>query len=201
MPTQQDSKPQPEGGFDTYHHHQHHHLPKAPAPNFDTLVPDSGGLHGFSMPSPISPNTSTPSSSRSSFSAGRYRINKGYPPSLPFPHPHHHHHHHHEQTPSSSLSKHEKRRRNHLNSEKKRRENIKSGMDALFTLVPACRDQAESKANILKKTKEYILELQKALYVGEAECRRLGEENRELKRRAASCVQTTAQAGKSRSRL
>ncbi|KAF8242229.1 hypothetical protein K440DRAFT_524949, partial [Wilcoxina mikolae CBS 423.85] len=57
------------------------------------------------------------------------------------------------------LSKHEKRRRNHLNSEKKRRENIKGGMDALFQLVPACRDQQESKANILKKTKEYILEL------------------------------------------
>lgn len=111
--------------------------------------------------------------------------------------PHHHHHqqqpHHHEE----KISKHEKRRRNHLNSEKKRRENIKSGMDALFELVPACRDQQESKANILKKTKDFILELQSAVYG-------LAEENKELKRRGGVSGQLIVPPGSgkpSRSRL
>ncbi|RPA73550.1 hypothetical protein BJ508DRAFT_186175, partial [Ascobolus immersus RN42] len=57
------------------------------------------------------------------------------------------------------LSKHEKRRRNHLNSEKRRRENIKGGMDSLVDLVPSCRNIQESKANILRKTKDYIMQL------------------------------------------
>lgn len=90
---------------------------------------------------------------------------------------HGHHHHHHHGHHDEKISKHEKRRRNHLNSEKKRRENIKSGMDALFELVPACKDQQESKANILKKTKEFILDLQSMLYS-------VTEDNKELRRRA-----------------
>ncbi|KAI5857203.1 hypothetical protein BZA05DRAFT_433819 [Tricharina praecox] len=121
-------------------------------------------------------------------------------PHHPFP-PHHAHHHHEEK-----LSKHEKRRRNHLNSEKKRRENIKSGMDALFQLVPACRDQQESKANILRKTRDYILELQGAVGAVEAECRRLAavgvqEEGWGEGRRRTVAGQTGQGQGKSRSRL
>jgi len=80
------------------------------------------------------------------------------------------------------LSKHEKRRRNHLNSEKKRRENIKSGMDALFQLVPACRDQQESKANILKKAKDYILAMQTHMSELESDCRRVTDENKRMKK-------------------
>jgi hypothetical protein len=80
------------------------------------------------------------------------------------------------------LSKNEKRRRNHLNSEKKRRENIKSGMDALFQLVPACRDQQESKANVLKKAKDYILTMQTHMSELENDCRRMADENRRMKK-------------------
>jgi hypothetical protein len=115
------------------------------------------------------------------------------------------HHYGQQQHSEEKLSKHEKRRRNHLNSEKKRRENIKGGMDALFQLVPACRDQQESKANILKKTKEYILELQSTIFSIENECRRLAEENRELMQRAAAAAGeatlTTATSSSARLRL
>jgi hypothetical protein len=78
-------------------------------------------------------------------------------------------------------------------------------MDALFQLVPACRDQQESKANILKKTKEYILELQSTIFSIENECRRLAEENRELMQRAAAAAGeatlTTATSSSARLRL
>lgn len=79
------------------------------------------------------------------------------------------HHHHHladgyerqrnGEEDEKTLTKHEKRRRNHLNSEKRRRENIKGGMDALVDLVPTCRNIQESKANILRKTRDYINQL------------------------------------------
>lgn len=61
--------------------------------------------------------------------------------------------------PTAFTEKQEKRRRNHLTSEKKRRENIKLGMSALFDLVPTCVDKSESKAQVLRKTTAYILEL------------------------------------------
>ncbi|KAL7271573.1 hypothetical protein RUND412_005655 [Rhizina undulata] len=80
------------------------------------------------------------------------------------------------------ISKTERRRRNHLNSEKKRREGIKSGMKALFDLVPTCKDAQESKANILKKAKYYILELHDSLGVYQMEIKRLQQENEELRR-------------------
>ncbi|KAF8545115.1 hypothetical protein BDD12DRAFT_813055 [Trichophaea hybrida] len=77
-------------------------------------------------------------------------------------------------------------------------------MDALFQLVPACRDQQESKANILKKTKEYILELQNTIFGIENERRRLAEENRELMQRpgaAAGGATSTTASSSARSRL
>lgn len=80
------------------------------------------------------------------------------------------------------MTKHEKRRINHLNSEKKRRENIKDGMDALLELVPQCTDPQMSKANILKRTKEFILELHEANKNLQMELKRAHQENDELRR-------------------
>lgn len=80
------------------------------------------------------------------------------------------------------LSKHEKRRRNHLNSEKKRRESIKGGMDALFEIVPDCRDIHMSKASILKKTKKHILDMHIALQEAQAELKRASHELEDLRR-------------------
>ncbi|KAF8475003.1 hypothetical protein BDZ91DRAFT_288448 [Kalaharituber pfeilii] len=80
------------------------------------------------------------------------------------------------------ITKQEKRRRNHLESEKRRRNHIKSGMDALVDLVPSCRNIQESKANILKNTKEYIFQLLNALKKAQSEAERLGQENRELRK-------------------
>lgn len=80
------------------------------------------------------------------------------------------------------MTKHEKRRINHLNSEKKRRENIKDGMDALLKLVPQCTDPQMSKANILKKTREFILELHDGNRNLQMEIKRAHQENDELRR-------------------
>lgn len=80
------------------------------------------------------------------------------------------------------MTKHEKRRINHLNSEKKRRENIKDGMDALLKLVPQCTDPQMSKANILKKTKEFIMELHEVNKNLQIELKRARQENDELRR-------------------
>ncbi|KAI5809542.1 hypothetical protein DFH27DRAFT_150818 [Peziza echinospora] len=85
---------------------------------------------------------------------------------------------HHEE----KITKQEKRRRNHLNSEKRRRENIKGGMDALVDLVPSCRNIQESKANILKKTRDYVNQLLHGYKESQTECKRLKTENSELRR-------------------
>ena len=122
----------------------------------------------MSFPSPISPRGSLNEdlhgrhgslSSSSSTSSGCGRIEK------PYAHPAHHHgnHHPHQHVQISRLDKHEKRRRNHLESEKRRRENIKSGMDGLLALVPKCQDKGLSKAVILNETRDYVMELQNAL--------------------------------------
>lgn len=73
------------------------------------------------------------------------------------------------------ISKQEKRRRNHLRSEKRRRENIKDGMDALLRILPQCNGQ-ESKATILRRAEKYILRLK---YI-EAEVIKLREVNEKL---------------------
>lgn len=73
------------------------------------------------------------------------------------------HHHHHQQLGRVGIDKHEKRRRNHLESEKRRRENIKSGMDGLLALVPKCQDKGLSKAVILNETRDYLVGLQNAV--------------------------------------
>ncbi|KAF8418560.1 hypothetical protein EV426DRAFT_315786 [Tirmania nivea] len=85
---------------------------------------------------------------------------------------------HHEE----KITKQEKRRRAHLNSEKRRRENIKGGLDALVELVPYCKNIQESKANILKKTREYIFHLMHLYDKSQMEVKRLSQENKELRR-------------------
>ncbi|KAF8458834.1 hypothetical protein BGX38DRAFT_289928 [Terfezia claveryi] len=85
---------------------------------------------------------------------------------------------HHEE----KITKQEKRRRAHLNSEKRRRENIKGGLDALVELVPYCKNIQESKANILKKTREYIFHLMHLYDNSQMEVKRLNQDNKELRR-------------------
>lgn len=97
---------------------------------------------------------------------------------------HHYHHHHHH--PKDRLEKHEKRRISHLNSEKKRRESIKGGMDALLELVPGCRDVRLSKANVLREAREYILELRGGFREMEEEIERQRRENEDLRRAIGS---------------
>lgn len=84
--------------------------------------------------------------------------------------------------PEEKITKQEKRRRNHLNSEKRRRENIKGGMDSLVDLVPTCRNIQESKANILKKTRDYMLTILQGYNNGQREIVKLKQENQELRR-------------------
>ena len=69
-----------------------------------------------------------------------------------------------------------------MNSEKKRRESIKGGMDALLELVPGCRDVRLSKANVLKEAREYILELRGGWRELQVEIERQRRENEELRR-------------------
>ncbi|PWW78897.1 hypothetical protein C7212DRAFT_341514 [Tuber magnatum] len=139
---------------------------------------------------PIRPSLSSSTSTSTSTSTS----------SAPHPHHHHHHHHHHGhlhlrgrspslRTLSSShdhskdkLAKHEKRRISHLNSEKKRRESIKGGMDALLELVPGCRDVRLSKANVLKEARDYIMELRGGWRELQIEIERQRRDNEELRR-------------------
>ncbi|KAK6347699.1 hypothetical protein TWF718_005536 [Orbilia javanica] len=61
---------------------------------------------------------------------------------------------------SAELAKAARRRKAHLQSEQRRREHIKDGMDRLVQVVPACRESRDtkgiSKAAILKHAYEYI---------------------------------------------
>ncbi|KAI5813440.1 Myc-type, basic helix-loop-helix domain-containing protein [Pyronema omphalodes] len=183
--------------FDSYQHSQHLSIPKSYDASGD---PNGDGGGQYTIPSPISPRTNrcpslsnsiyTTSASSSPDYAKRGFVAPTVPGVLRYTHDssrigkspyapigvYGYHDH------PDKISKSEKRRRNHLNSEKKRRENIKSGMDALFHLVPACRDQQESKANILKKTKDYIVHLQNQCDSYEREFNRLSAEINELNR-------------------
>ncbi|KAF3915931.1 hypothetical protein AA313_de0205594 [Arthrobotrys entomopaga] len=64
---------------------------------------------------------------------------------------------------SAELAKAARRRKAHLQSEQRRREHIKDGMDRLVQIVPACQDSRDtkgiSKAAILKHAYEYIYQL------------------------------------------
>ncbi|KAK6524312.1 hypothetical protein TWF694_005964 [Orbilia ellipsospora] len=64
---------------------------------------------------------------------------------------------------SAELAKAARRRKAHLQSEQRRREHIKDGMDRLVQIVPACQESRDtkgiSKAAILKHAYEYIYQL------------------------------------------
>ncbi|KAJ6257155.1 hypothetical protein Dda_8041 [Drechslerella dactyloides] len=64
---------------------------------------------------------------------------------------------------STELAKAARRRKAHLQSEQRRREHIKDGMDRLVQVVPACQESRDtkgiSKAAILKHAYEYIYQL------------------------------------------
>lgn len=68
---------------------------------------------------------------------------------------------------SSDVAKAARRRRAHLQSEQRRREHIKDGMDRLVQLVPACQESRDtkgiSKAAILRHAYEYIYQLRSDL--------------------------------------
>ncbi|KAI0160495.1 hypothetical protein GGR57DRAFT_385126 [Xylariaceae sp. FL1272] len=50
------------------------------------------------------------------------------------------------------------KKKNHIDSEKKRREAIRAGFDELCTIVPGLVGQARSEGLVLKKTVEYAME-------------------------------------------
>ncbi|SAL95283.1 hypothetical protein [Absidia glauca] len=62
--------------------------------------------------------------------------------------------------PAPPLSKDEKRV-NHIASEQKRRQNIRSGFHQLTDLIPALKSMPHSKSNILFKTADYIKHTEK----------------------------------------
>ncbi|KAG0136677.1 hypothetical protein HOY82DRAFT_598929 [Tuber indicum] len=137
-----------------------------------------GGISkSYSNNDPIRHSLLSPSTSSASRHHHHHHLLRGHSPSLRTSSSHNHHH------PSKDrLAKHEKRRISHLNSEKKRRESIKGGMDALLELVPGCRDVRLSKANVLKEAREYILELRGGWRELQVEIERQRRENEELRR-------------------
>ncbi|KAK6499572.1 hypothetical protein TWF481_009936 [Arthrobotrys musiformis] len=69
---------------------------------------------------------------------------------------------------SAELAKAARRRKAHLQSEQRRREHIKDGMDRLVQVVPACQESRDtkgiSKASILKHAYEYIYQLRTEIH-------------------------------------
>ncbi|KAF9095112.1 hypothetical protein BGX23_001043 [Mortierella sp. AD031] len=55
------------------------------------------------------------------------------------------------------------RRLAHILSEQKRREKINTGFDELKSVIPACAQNTDSKATILRKAVDRILELEQEL--------------------------------------
>ena len=68
------------------------------------------------------------------------------------------------QTPQSSVDDNQEPRRlteqekkdNHISSEKKRREAIRAGFDALADIVPGLQGQARKEGHVLELTNEYL---------------------------------------------
>ena len=50
----------------------------------------------------------------------------------------------------------EQKKRNHIESEKKRREAIRGGFEKLSKLVPGCQGQSRSEAVVLQHTVQYL---------------------------------------------
>jgi len=68
------------------------------------------------------------------------------------------------------------KRMNHINSEKKRRQNIREAFQTMTELVPSLRGTNYSKATILNKANEYIRSLQQRLGLIDSEGRLVPEE-------------------------
>lgn len=52
----------------------------------------------------------------------------------------------------------EQKKKNHIESEKKRREAIRAGFERLSKIVPKCEGQARSESIVLQKTVAYLEE-------------------------------------------
>lgn len=52
----------------------------------------------------------------------------------------------------------EQKKKNHIESEKKRREAIRAGFERLSKIVPDCEGQARSEAVVLQRTVQYLRE-------------------------------------------
>lgn len=50
----------------------------------------------------------------------------------------------------------EQKKKNHIESEKKRREAIRAGFERLSKIVPECEGQARSEAVVLQRTVQYL---------------------------------------------
>lgn len=48
------------------------------------------------------------------------------------------------------------KKKNHIESEKKRREAIREGFESLSRIIPGCEGQARSEAVVLQKTVSYL---------------------------------------------
>jgi hypothetical protein len=52
----------------------------------------------------------------------------------------------------------EQKKKNHIESEKKRREAIRAGFERLSRIIPECEGQARSEAVVLQRTVAYLRE-------------------------------------------
>ena len=68
------------------------------------------------------------------------------------------------------------KRQNHINSEKKRRQNIREAFQTMTELVPSLRRTNYSKATILHKANEYISSLQRRLGIADQDGRIIRDE-------------------------
>lgn len=53
----------------------------------------------------------------------------------------------------------EQKKKNHIESEKKRREAIRAGFENLSKIVPGCDGQARSESVVLQKTVKYLQDM------------------------------------------
>lgn len=53
----------------------------------------------------------------------------------------------------------EQKKKNHIESEKKRREAIRKGFEDLSKIVPGCSGQARSESVVLQKTVKYLQDI------------------------------------------
>jgi hypothetical protein len=87
---------------------------------------------------------------------------------------------------NNSNSKAARRRRAHLQSEQRRREHIKDGMNLITNIVPACRESRDiknlSKASILRHAHDYVVHLIQELQHWKKVCASKDQEIADLRR-------------------